>query len=655
MTDDTNGISRRGFIGSIGAGTAFLSILSTQAVAESSITDNPPIEDVTVTEDVMVEMRDGTELATDIYVPELPGRSEQAMGQFPTLVSRTPYNKESSAAQAEAFAQHEYAVVVQDVRGRFASNGEFTPHRNEITDSYDTIEWAADQDWSNGKVGTYGISYLGSTQWGLIHNEQLPPHLETMAPGFAHADYYKDSAYPGGALLLSHTLAYNHGLALDLVESEEGELTPLEHSHQALQQLYWDLPVDPYEPLEEAGYLWLQERFANETYSEEYWAPLDHTHRYENVDIPVLNFGGWYDIYTQGTVQNFQGVREQGSPRAQECSMLVMGPYTHGNNDSQVQGMVAGSPHTFPENSMLDAMALQLSWFNQILKEDSTTTTGSPVRLYVPGLDEWIGASDFPLAESEPTKYYFHSAGNANIEDISDTNFVYEGTLSTEKPGNEPPDEYTYDPSNPVVSVGGYNLYWRAGVADRATAYHDRDDILVYETDILEEDVAVIGPITATLYASTSAVDTDFVVTLTDVNPTATEGALLVAEGARRGRVGDVSDDPRESSTYTEVSELEPGEVYEWKIGVWPTARVFEAGHRIRIDVTSSEFPRYNRNLNTGQGLTGEEMVEAEQTIYHEEEYPSHVEMPIVPMDELEDLTIEGPVPESTNAGIPRE
>lgn len=645
MSNHTISATRRGFLGiSAGALGAMLSIQSAQAAENSQITDNAPVEDVRVEKNVMVPMRDGTKMATDIYLPDLPGNSEQSADPWSTLLCRTPYNKEYFGSQAEAFAKNRYAVVVQDVRGRFASEGEFTPHRNEIEDGYDTVEWAADQSWSNGRIGTYGVSYMGSTQWGMIHNDEIPPHLETMAPGFAHSNYYLDSSFAGGAMLLSHTLAYNHGLALDLQEGNENGLTDLEQAHEAIQQLYWDLPVDPYEPMQDAGYTWLQDRFQNETYSTDYWAELDHTQYYEKVDLPVLNYGGWYDIYTQGTVSNYQGLKNEGQSTAQDGAMLVMGPYTHANNDSQAQGMVTGSAYEFPANSTLDEMALQLAWFDRILKEDATTAPEPSVRLFVPGLGEWIGASDYPPTEANVEKYYLHSDGNANIGNIDGENYEYDGELSTSEPTSEPADQFTYDPSDPVVTVGGYNLYWRAGVADRATAYQNRDDILVYQTDLLDEDVAVIGPITARLYASTSAVDTDFVVTVSDVDPLDTAGALWVAEGARRGRIGDVSADPRESSTYTDVNELVPGEVYEWQIGVWPTARVFEAGHRIRVDITSSSIPRYNRNLNTGEGLTGTEPESATQTVYHDEQYPSHIELPIVPISDLEEMTIDGPV-----------
>lgn len=652
-------------MGVVGGGT-LLALSSVQAAGQSPALKNPPVESVTVMNDVGIEMRDGSVLSADVYLPDPAGESEEAVNEYPTLVTRTPYNKEFSADQAEGFARYGYAVVVQDVRGKFASEGDFYPYRSEgfaeSRDSYDTVEWAAEQDWSNGKVGTYGISYAAGTQWALVHNEELPPHLETMAPGFAVASYYGQGAYAGGAPLISHNIDYLNGFAIeqynrddpdrDELESPipgDEELTVLEEAQEAMPQLYWDLPAVPYEPMQKAGYDYLNDWHTNEVYNE-YWKAQDHTRHYDKVDVPVLNYGGWYDIFDQGTVWNFQGVRDES--QLPDGAALVMGPYTHGNQDLEAQGAVMG-PYLFAENSDYDEMSLLLSWFNRVLKGDEPAAESPSVRLYVPGLDEWIGAESFPLSATEFTKYYLHSDGGAGVGDITDDSYDYEGVLSTEETVsgcNAPADEYTYDPANPVVTGGGYNTHWEGGVNDRSTAYHRRDDILVYETEVLDEDVAVVGPITATLYASTSAVDTDFVVTLSDVDPVATTGGLRVAEGARRGRIGDVSGDPRDTETYSEVSELNPREVYEWKIAVWPTARLFEAGHCIRVDVTSSDFPRYARNLNTGEDLTGTEMEEAEQTIYHSEEYPSHIEIPTVPVDELESMVIDGPVVESENS-----
>lgn len=620
--------------------------------SDPSTVGDHPAEDVRVLTDLTVTMRDGTELSADVFLPEYADDGGGESDSFPTLVLRTPYDKTEFREDAEPFARHGYAVVVQDVRGRFESNGEFETLVNEAEDSYDTVEWAAARDWSNGRVGTFGISYMAATQWHLAQLDELPPHLESMAPGQIHSNLYTQVVYPGGAFMLAERVTWEHQRALSRQDDGADGQTSLERAFEALPQLLWDLPVDPYEPLLEVGYTNLQEDFANETYSDEAWGRTDVTDHYDEVDIPVLNYGGWYDTFADATPIHHQGIREAGTRRAREEATLVMGPWSHATMDSREQGMVWGSLHQFPENSTLDEEALLLSWFDRTLKGDGDSSSDPPVRLYVPGLDEWVGGTDFPLPATEWTEFYLHSEGAANVGNITDTNYEYEGRLSTEKSGEEPPDTYTYDPSDPVITVGGNHGFWRSGVADVATSYGVHDDILVYQTDVLEEDVAVVGPITATLYASTSAVDTDFVVRLSDVGVGEAGSALYVAEGARRGRVGDVSADPRDKATYTHVEPLEPGEVYEWQIALNATARVFEAGRRIRIDVTSSNFPRYNRNLNTGEGLTGEEMVDAEQTIYHDAERPSHVRLPLVPVDELADMTIEGPVPDHPNAGI---
>jgi len=512
------------------------------------------------------------------------------------------------------------------------------------------VEWAADQSWSNGSVGTFGISYMAGTQWAIAGaEEELPPSLEAMAPGFSAASYYAQGAYTGGGALISHNIDYLNGLAREQLERERpntaDEVTVLDRAQEAMPQLYWDLPVTPFEPHQDVDVdlPWLRDWHTHETYGD-YWKVRDATRNYDKIDVPVLNYGGWYDIFDQGTVWNFQGVREEGTGPATDETTLVMGPYTHGNI-ARGQGQVMGYAYQFPSNVTYNEQELLLNWFSRHLK-DGGTDAESRARLYVPGLDEWVGLDAFPPEAASVTSYYLHSDGSANASSIDDENLDYDGRLSTDEPtGSEPADEYTYDPEDPVVSVGGYNIHWTGGVADRSTAYHDRDDILVYETERLTEDVAIVGPITVTLYASTSAEDTDFVVVLSDVDPGSGTGGLWVAEGARRGRIGDVEADPRDQRSYSEITPLTPGEVYEWKIAVWPTARVFEAGHRIRIDISSSNFPRYDRNLNTGEGLGGDDMTTADQTIYHDDERPSRVDLPIVPADELEDNAIDGAVP----------
>jgi hypothetical protein len=617
------------------------------------------MDGIRFSEDVGVEMRDGTVLAADVYRPGGEAGADTATESLPTLVTRTPYDKRENAEVPAELARRGYAVVVQDVRGTFASEGTFYPYRSggvaEGQDGYDTVEWAAARPWSNGRVGTFGISYAGGTQWAIAH-EGLPPSLEAMAPGFALASYYQQGAYAGGAALLSHNLDYLNGFAVERFDREHparaDEITFLDRAQEAMPQLFWDLPVTPYEPLERAGYEWLEEWHDHETYGP-FWAYQDHTRHYDAVDVPVLSFGGWYDIFAQGTVRNFRGLREgAGTADARDAAELVVGPHTHGDNALRGQGQMVGHVHEFAENSTYPRAALLAAWFDRHLRDAGTDRGTGPdgeptrARVYVPGLDEWVGSPEFPLPETEFRAYYLHSDGDAGVDAVDGSSPGYGGRLTTEPPGEEPPDEYTYDPADPVVTVGGYNTHWDGGVADRATAYRDRDDVLVYQTDPLEDAVAVVGPITVTLYASTSAVDTDFVVVLSDVDPPERPGGTWVAEGARRGRIGDVEADPRARETYTTVDLLEPGEVYAWRIAVWPTARVFEAGHRVRVDVSSSNFPRYSRNLNTGEGLEGSGTERADQAVYHDAERPSRVDLPVVPVGALERRVLDGPFPD---------
>jgi putative CocE/NonD family hydrolase len=628
------------------------------------------MDDVRVTEDVSVEMRDGTFLTADIYRPgpeSSDGGADGSDGELPTLVARTPYDKGEATDVPPALARYGYGVVVQDVRGTFASEGTFYPYRSgglaEEQDGYDTVEWAASQSWSNGRVGTFGISYLAGAQWAIAHNDELPPSLGAMAPGFALASYYGQGAYAGGAALLSHNVDYLNGFAVERYDREHpdriDEISFLDRAQEAMPQLYWDLPVTPYEPLERAGYDWLADWHGHETY-DEFWVSQDHTRHYDTVDVPVLNFGGWYDIFAQGTVRNFRGLREEAATEeARDAAELVMGPHTHGDEALQGQGQMVGHVHEFPENSTYRRADLLAAWFDRHLRDRSvdrpTGPDGDPTRarLYVPGLDEWVGSPEFPLPGTEFRAYYLHSEGEAGVGTVGTDSPGYGGRLTRDPPDEEPPDEYTYDPTDPVVAVGGYNTHWDGGVADRATAYRDRDDVLVYQTEPLDDPVAVVGPITVTLYASTSAVDTDFVVVLSDVDPPERPGGTWIAEGARRGRIGDVEADPRARETYTTVDLLEPDETYAWRIAVWPTARVFEPGHRIRIDVSSSNFPRYDRNLNTGEGLGGAETTTADQTVYHDAARPSRVEVPVVPVEALERRVVDGPVPDVGRAGIP--
>ncbi len=595
---------------------------------------------------VTAPMSDGTLLAADVYLPGKNG--DKVSGKFPTLVERTPYGKSGDRTSGIFFARHGYAVVIQDVRGRNDSKGTFYPYINEAKDSYDTVEWAAKQPWSNGKVGTFGISYMAATQMLMVHDEKLPPHLVAMAPGYASASYYGDGAYVGGAFRSSHNLDYETNFAAAEYDKKHGtadQMTPIKRAKEAVDQLYWRIPLKPFKPLLKADFPVLDDYMTHYTY-DKYWSKLNDQPFYHKLDLPVLSYSGWFDLFDQGTIQNYEGVKNETRNKSKAKPQLVMGPYEHGYESTRAQGMLSGMPYLFPENSTYVRDELNLAWFDQYLKGKDVFGAMPTVRLYIPGagFDSWIAADDFPLPQAQPTQYYIHSHGRASIGNVDVDHLAYDGTLSQSPPSeNEPADHYTYDPLDPVVTIEGYDQHWAGGLDEETKMYQDHKDILVYETPLLKHDTAVVGPITVTLYASTSAKTTDFMANLTDVDPTG--HVAFVAEGARRGGIGDVSADPRNPKSYAKVNPLIPGKVYEWKISVWPTGHVFAKNHRIRIDITSSDFPHFNRNLNTSPKLTTKKVAKADQTIYHTPKYPSHVTLPIVPMSDLKAMVIDGPTP----------
>jgi hypothetical protein len=563
-------------------------------------------------------------------------------------MERTPYGKSGVQTSGIFFARHGYSVVAQDVRGSGASQGVFYPYTSDAKDSYDAVEWAARQSWSNGKVGTFGVSYSAATQLLMVHDHMLPPHLVTMAPGYASSSYYGDGAYAGGAFRSAHNLDYESTFAVeqyDKLHGTTGQMTPIKQAKEAIDQLYWRVPLKPFKPLLQAGDPTLDDYMAHYTY-DNYWAQLNDQPLYNKLNLPVLSYSGWYDLFDQGTVLNYQGVKSQTNQKSRAEAQLVMGPYEHGNQDVRAQGMMSGEPYLFPANSTYADDELDLAWFDQYLKGENVFGSMPTVRLYVPGagFDSWIGTDNFPAPQTKSTTYYLHSNGKASIGYVNVNHLNYDGSLSTQQPtGNEPADHYAYDPRHPVVTIEGYDQHWAGGVNEETEMYQNHKDILVYETPLLKQDTAVVGPITVTLYASTSAKTTDFMANLSDVDPTS--HVTFVAEGARRGGIGNVSADPRNPKSYATVTPLVPGKVYKWQIAVWPTGRVFAKGHRIRIDITSSDFPHFNRNLNTSPALTAKKIAVAHQTIFHSSKYPSRVDLPIVPMQAMQNMVISGPTP----------
>jgi uncharacterized protein len=563
--------------------------------------------------DVSVEMRDGTTLMADVYRP-------QEEGSYPVLLQRLPYNKTAAQtyvyASPESYASHCYIVVIQDVRGQYKSEGEFYPFRDEAEDGYDTIEWAAKLPGSNGKVGMYGFSYVGATQW--LPATEAPPSLVAIAPAHTSSDYYDGWSYQGGAFHQAFKQSWpltSIGLSGARRHGEQAQLDVIAEAVTDLPALYDHLPLIDYLPdtnidRESAPYYfdWVE----HDT-RDDYWKQWSIRERYEDVKVPALNFGGWYDIFLNGGIENFTGMRERGgSPEARDGQHLVIGPWIHLPWKREVGELNFGPEADNPIDE------LHLAWFDHWLKsERNGVETEKPVRVFVMGANRWREAENWPIEGTEFRPYFLQSLGAANTRHGN-------GSLATgQPPADQAADEFTYDPANPVPSRGGHSCCTPdvapVGPYDQAQI-EDRADVLVYSTPPLEEDTEVTGPVEVVLYAKSTAPDTDFTAKLVDVHPDGK--AYNISNGIIRAS-------SREGlGTRTPI---EPGEVYEYRLALQPTSNLFKRGHRIRLEISSSNFPHYDRNLNTGEepGF-GSEMRTARQTILHDAEHPSRLILPIV-------------------------
>nr|BBH88326.1 hydrolase [Thermosporothrix sp. COM3] len=536
-----------------------------------------------------VPLRDGVTLSADVYLP-----SEPAKGKWPVILMRTPYQKASNATAAMAmdFNRHGYVFVAVDVRGRGDSDGTFTPYRNEGPDGYDTIEWCAAQPWSDGKVGTIGGSYPGRIQW-LAALEQ-PPHLKTMIVSVAPSDPFVET--PTGLPSPMH-LCWLH-----LVSGRVNQ--PMETINW--EEVYQHLPLLTMD--EQTGRVieaWRAEIAHPQL--DDYWQPLCYQKKFDRVNLPVLHISGWYDDEQIGTPLNYIGMTTTGAPAARDKQRLLMGPWGHNVNGASKLGEV-----DFGSQAIIDLRAEQVRWFDRWLK--GIEHNDAPVRIFIMGDNVWRDEQEWPLARTRWTPYYLHSQGKANSR-------FGDGVLAPEKPAdNQPQDTYTYDPARPVPFMTEPTSS-QIGGPDDYSAILRRDDVLVYTTEPLTEDVEVVGPIRVELYAASSAPDTDFNAMLIDVWPNGFRQRLC--DGMVRARFREGMEQP---------SLIEPGRVYQYTIDCWNTSQVFKQGHRICLMLSSSAFPKYDRNLNTGAPLgqtTG--MAVAEQRIYHDAEHPSAIILPIIP------------------------
>ena len=570
---------------------------------------------------VPMTTRDGVTLMANVVRPDAPGR-------YPVLLSRTPYGKDGAMLNGEGsafyFARRGYVTVLQDCRGRFESEGEYYPMVNDVADGYDAVEWAARLPWSNGRVGTMGQSYMGATQYMIACNDPMPPHLQAMAPVSAAADYHQGWVYrTGGAMLWGWAVPYailkgRNTLSRtgrdDLLSVMDGYGVPGSNFGVPLtDEWYRHLPISDWTDLLKETAPYFADYIANAD-DGDYWQPINVLAHLPSIDVPMLHVSSWYDVFLEGALDAFMGIRSSSlSTSARNGQKMVIGPWGHlfpfVKPTSQGSGDI-----DFGAEARIELHKMQLHWFDYWLKDIETGVMDEPpVTVFTMGENQWRSIDDWPPPNAHYVRYYLHGSGSAGTSDV-------DGSLSTVPPGDEPPDEYTYDPNDPVPSLGGNNLTIKLGVQDQRPV-ESRSDVLVFTSDVLEQSLDVTGPISVHLWAASSAPDTDFTAKLVDVHPDGYARNLL--DGIIRARYRDSASDP---------TPIEPGRVYEYVIDLWATSNVFQAGHRIRVEISSSNFPRFDRNQNTGAPFGADAaMNTADQTIHHGGEYASHIVLPIIP------------------------
>lgn len=573
---------------------------------------------VSVESGVRVPMRDGINLIADLYLPTTPGC-------YPVILQRTAYGRITNAGFAIRAAGEGYAVLLLDIRGRYDSEGEFHAFPNEQRDGYDTCEWICAQPWSNGRIGMIGASYVGLTQWQAALSGA--PGLQAIIPNVTAADYHEGWCYQGGAFELnfikSWILTY---LATDTArrraQTDPAWQTRLETLWDRCDAMDADFDIMPLagDPLfKEVAPYW-DEWLSNPDHGP-LWDAIRVDGNYDQLDLAVMHTGAWYDVFLGGTLGTYNGMRngaKTGAARANQ--RLLIGPWDH-MTVGNATPVGAYDPGMRSWHANIDFDGIHLRFFDRHLRDiDNGLDTEPPVRIFVMGENRWRLENEWPLARTEFTRFYLHSNGYANT-------LHGDGQLSRDEPGaSERPDHFVYDPLNPVPTAGGQlccNEVWsNGGVQDQRTV-EQRPDVLIYSTPPLEQDTEVTGPIKVTLFAATSAVDTDWTAKLVDVCPCGCVSNLT--DGIIRARY-------RTSKAKQEL--LTPGEVYEYEIDLWATSNVFKRGHQIRVEISSSNFPRFDRNPNTGGVIattTREECQTAFQTILHDMDHPSHITLPIIP------------------------
>jgi len=552
---------------------------------------------------VRVPMRDGVTLASDIYRPDAPGK-------FPAILVRTPYNRASTGLTDEArwFAARGYVVVRQDVRGRYDSDGTFYAFKNEADDGYDADEWFGSQPWFNGNLGTMGGSYVGYTQWAQAIRGSK--YLKAMIPYITTPDIYGNWIYIDGAPHYGFDLPWG-GISMD------------SHVSQFMDGFTWD-PIYKHLPTatsDEAGHHrtpHYRDWMAHPT-RDSYWDGISFDNDYNKISVPILSLDGWYDIFLRGDINDDARMRKEGkTPEARNAKRLMIGPWAHSVGTRTLPtGIDGGAPAMSGDNAVFDMKPVFLRWFDHWLKGiDNGVSVDAPIQIFVMGDNSWRDEKEWPLARTQYTNYYIQSGGHANSA-------IGDGVLTTLQPKGAGTDAFSYDPANPVPSMGGNVCCSNvpSGPMDQRSVER-RDDVLVYTTPEMKEPTEITGPIKMELFASTSAKDTDWTAKLVDVQPNGV--AQNIQSGIVRARYRDGGGKP--------AQPVEADKVYSYSIDLWATSYVIQPGHRLRLEISSSDFPRFDRNLNTGEDpATGTRMTVAKQTIYHSARYPSHLVLPLIP------------------------
>jgi uncharacterized protein len=569
--------------------------------------------------DVPVPMSDGVALATNVWRPEGPG-------PFPVLLVRTPYGKDDAGMYGNpklpdvfALVAAGYAVVAQDVRGTSRSPGTFVPNAHEGSDGVDTLAWLAGQPWCDGAVGMWGGSYMGFTQWQAA--VRGAPALRAIAPVMSSADLYGAPWYsPGGALSQDAVLTWGTLAALRTLRRDGGDPADARALLAGLSDSR--LLHDPF-PVADRGALtrhlpWVGE-VLDHPERDAFWQDVAAIDACAGITVPALHIGGWYDVFIGETVRSYTMMRLLGgSAAARDGQRLIVGPWCHAD------GADLG---TFPDRSFgldgsiraADITGAHLRFFDRWVRgRTDTPDDGHRVRIFVMGVDRWRDEVDWPLPDTRYTEFFLAGGGRA-------TTAAGDGVLTRDAPPVDTVDTFRYDPRRPVPTLGGTVLAAAPGAypgpADQA-AVEARADVLCFTSAVLDRPVEVTGHVTLVLHVSSSASDTDFTSKLVDVQPDGR--AILLCEGIQRARY-------RES--LTEPTLLTPGTVYELTIDLRVTSNVFLPGHRIRLEVSSSNFPRYDRNTNTGGTIAtdGEDdLAVAVNRVHHGPAHPSRLILPLI-------------------------